>query len=72
MGERRGTTWTGIPYISVGVGLITVLIFAVVVIRWRSKRNTTQRNQNTDDLDVDDGVSYASIRHPRNKNSEVL
>ncbi|XP_047244440.1 uncharacterized protein LOC124882231 [Girardinichthys multiradiatus] len=70
--KNVSSIYEGIPYISVGVGLITVLIVAVVVVRWRSKRNKTQRNQNTDDLDVDDGVSYASIRHPRNKNREVL
>ncbi|XP_035984756.1 uncharacterized protein LOC110367478 [Fundulus heteroclitus] len=65
------TTPGSTPYIAVAVGLVIVLAIAVVVIGWRAKRNKTRRDENMVDEDVDDGVSYASIRYPRDNSSEV-
>ncbi|XP_014889464.1 uncharacterized protein LOC106948362 [Poecilia latipinna] len=68
-GNTVKTTSGSTPYVGVGVALVVMVIIAMVVFRWRAKRNETQRDENADD--VDDGVSYASIRHPKTS-GEVL
>ncbi|CAK6982914.1 uncharacterized protein LOC121882147 isoform X1 [Scomber scombrus] len=57
-------------FIIVAVGLASLLIIVVMLIRWRkTKRNKTQKDENT--VDPEEGVSYASISFTKKTNSKA-
>ncbi|XP_069371387.1 obscurin isoform X3 [Paralichthys olivaceus] len=68
--EKTTTPGDWWRYIALAVGLATIVILVVIVVRWRrNKGNKTQTDENT--VDPPDDVAYASISHSTNSAAQI-